>query len=458
MTRTRMVLTLAMTAALGADRAGAQPYAPNAVPSTQNPPRTAASTLAEALAANPITAPYRLATADRAGRVVLAGRVGSKQVHDVAVRTAIAMNIPVSDQLVIDTSVGYAVAAAQSSGAYGGVPQGSIGTSYTYPPPLFGRFDDPFFGLEPPLSTFPPWFGAMSQSRLAQNQPMAPAQPAGTDAPPTAEAPLPSRTIEATIDPYGVATLRGVVPSDADRIEIGQRLARMPGISQVINRLTVGPVPGATAPRGQAQARKPVSDDTPPPPPTPAVVAPPPATVDEPAGRPILAGPEGAAPASASPAPAARPGPAASPAERALRDRPELADLPLKVSVRDGIASLSGAVPSVYEAMLAFRAVQQTPGVQAIIDTLRFVVPDGESPNPLLTRAKPGDAEPYLEAQIRRNVGDSAHVDRARLEGNRLVVQGTVEGPDERARVEAILRSMPVLRGFKVEPEFRALR
>ena len=38
----------------------------------------------------------------------------------------------------------------------GGSPAGSA-PYFVYPPPLFGRVDDPFFGFEPPLVSFPPW-------------------------------------------------------------------------------------------------------------------------------------------------------------------------------------------------------------------------------------------------------------------------------------------------------------
>jgi hypothetical protein len=430
-----------------------QPQAPSG--------RTPATALAEALAANPITAPYRLATYDQNRKVVVAGRVGDSRIHDVAVRTAIAMGIPITDQIVIDTTVGYAVAAAQASGVGGGMPQGSIVTNYTYPPPLFGRYDEPFFGLEPPLVSYAPWWGAASGYRLAQDQPMAqpPAQAQQQQQqqqPAAADPALPANTIEAAIDPYGVATLRGVVPSDAARVEIGQRLARTPGINQVVNRLTVGPV-AAVAPMVAAPQRR-VLDDNPPPPPTPSTATPRPEPT-EPAGQPIRIGAEPPVPRSAplSAAMPARPA-VTGRADRAVQERSELAGQDVKVTVRDGIASLSGRVPSVYEAMLAFRAVQQTPGVQTIVDTLSFTVPDGVAANPLMTRAKPEDVEPYVEAQVRRQVGDAAHIDRARLQGDQLVISGTLEREDDRPRVEAILRSMPILRGFKVLPEFRPLQ
>ena len=118
------------------------------------------------------------------------------------------------------------------------------------------------------------------------------------------------------------------------------------------------------------------------------------------------------------------------------------------------MATLSGRVPTVYEAMLAFRAVQQTPGVREVVDRLEFVVPDGEGKNPLLQKGRPEDVEPYLTAQIRRQIDDLAHVDTVRLQGDTLTIQGTLRRGDDQARLDAILRSMPVLRGFRVEPKF----
>ena len=41
---------------------------------------------------------------------------------------------------------------------------------YYYPQPLFGGYGDPFYGMSPPISSFPPWWGAMSQFRLGRDQ------------------------------------------------------------------------------------------------------------------------------------------------------------------------------------------------------------------------------------------------------------------------------------------------
>jgi CBS domain-containing protein len=124
------------------------------------------------------------------------------------------------------------------------------------------------------------------------------------------------------------------------------------------------------------------------------------------------------------------------------------------VAVTDGVVTLSGQVPSAYDAMLVYRAAQQTPGVREISDKLEFVVPNADTRNPLIDKGRPDDVEPYLQAQIRRQVGDLAHVDRVRMQGDGLVVTGTLGREEDRPRVEAILRSMPVLRGFHLQQEF----
>ena len=118
-----------------------------------------------ALQSNPVTAPYRIGTAMRGGRVVLWGKVGTKYVHDVAVRIAIDLGYPFRDDLVIDTAEAHRVAAFPAvpavpvAGPLVGIPP------YLYPPPLFGRLDDPFYGMEPPLISYPPWWPAVAGRR-----------------------------------------------------------------------------------------------------------------------------------------------------------------------------------------------------------------------------------------------------------------------------------------------------
>ena len=411
--------------------------------------------LLRSLQANPLTAPYAFSTERRGAKVALRGRVGTKRVHDAAIQTAIALGVPVIDDVVIDTlaahqaasyqmPMGYA-SAGPSSGLGGYPGAGSYGSlPYTYPQPLFGKLDDPFFGFEPPTIGYPPWWGALTARRvgLPGNQPSATnappvADPNATLANPPAEpadaqaANLPAGTIDMAIDQRGVATLRGTVPSLAERITLGQRVAQAPGVAQVINLLNVDPKVAPAA-------------DKPPPPPVPADL-------------PVAAGRPAAPVASIEGAPiVADSDPVGQRASRALATRPGLANQGVKVKVRDGVATVSGKVPTVYEAMLAYRAVQRTPGVREIEDRLEFVVPDGNGPNPLADRGRPEDVEPYLEAQIRRQLGDLAHVDRVRIQGDSLDLRGTLDREEDRPRFDAIIRSMPILRGFRITADVPA--
>ena len=84
-----------------------KPAAPAPAPTSAQPQAGATQpeiALLQAFAANPVTAPYRIGTTLRKGRIVLAGRVGTKQAHDVAVRTAIGLGLRFDDDLVIDTA------------------------------------------------------------------------------------------------------------------------------------------------------------------------------------------------------------------------------------------------------------------------------------------------------------------------------------------------------------------
>lgn len=410
-----------------------------------------------ALQSNPYTAPYGISATWRDGKLVLAGRVGTKQVHDVAVRIALGFTAAVRDDLVIDTAEAHRAAAqvaaapvptmrsaAQGMPSLGAMPSTLGSLPYVYPQPLFGMLDDPFFGFEPPLVSYPPWWGAVA-ARDPVNVP-GPVGAGGVD--PNAGAgggpvagqptsvplgPSPGDgTVEMTITPRGVATLRGTVSNLAQRIAVGQQIAQTPGVTDVINLLEVK-TGGGPAKRASAM---------PPPPPQPAFIpaVKPPAAPGAPAARPAVAVDAG----NLTPR-----------LTDAFARRPAIADLPIKVSVQDGVASLSGRVPTVYEAMLAFRAVQQTPGVDHVVDRLEFTVPDGETKNPLLAKGRPEDVEPYLTAQLRRQVGDLAHVDQVRVRADTLDIRGTVARAEDRPRLDAILRSMAVLRGFRLVPDFR---
>ena len=423
-------------------------------------------TLLRALQANPYTAPFAFKVERRGNRLSLRGRVGSKMIHDAAMRTAIALNIPVIDDLVIDTlaahqaAASYPPAMAGGGAGYGyasplaGYPSaGAVGPlPYTYPQPLFGRLDDPFYGFEPPVISYPPWWGALSANRLgpppSQNaglNPNAVAQGSANSVnPPNAGQAgqpqgleLPYGTIDMTLDSRGVATLRGDVPSLAERLTLGQKIAQTPGVTQVVNLLNVKP--------GLAKAVQ-AANDQPPPPPVPAV--------------PGVAADQPAQPAANQVAPQAQAVVEADPvgvrATRSAMAKLGSGGGTLKIRVKEGVAQLSGKVPTIVEAMQVFRAVQKTPGVERIDDRLEFTLPDGSAPNPLADKGDPDDVEPYLEAQLKRQMGDLAHVDRVRMRGDNLTIKGTLAREEDRPRLEAILRSMPLLRGFRVAAEFGA--
>ena len=159
---------------------------PRRVPSAQEAqsvPRPEQVVLS-AIRSHPLTAPYPIVATWQKGKVVLSGAVGTKQVHDTAVRLAIAVGVPFRDDLVIDTGTAHFVAqsaaAVMGSGTAGPLGSQSSVSPYIYPPPLFGRLDDPFFGYVPPLVSFPPWWrgpqtGPTLQPRMAPNG----ASPAG---------------------------------------------------------------------------------------------------------------------------------------------------------------------------------------------------------------------------------------------------------------------------------------
>jgi hypothetical protein len=135
----------------------------------------------------------------------------------------------------------------------------------------------------------------------------------------------------------------------------------------------------------------------------------------------------------------------------ALRRRPNLAAQPIQVRTTGDAILLSGKVPSAYEAMLAFRTAQQTPGVHDVVDRLEFLVPDEDHPNPLVNKGRPQDIEPYLNAQMSRHLGELAHIDSVRARGNHLEIRGTLLNAADKDRVLAILRSIPVLHGFELD-------
>ena len=521
------------------------------------------STLLQTLRAIPATAPFPFATEPRGSKILLLGRVNAKIVHDVAIRTAIDLGVPVEDGITIDTAFrpgvgvvrgpgfgpvpgpgpvtggnigfggppafgnyglfpgnrgpGYGAGGYGAGVAGGGVPPvlafpsaGSYGGAPSLlPPPLFGRYDDPFYGLDPPAVVYPPWWGALNAQRTqanaafesalgavngvpngaqAPNGPATGAYPGQAGNPVTAIdgqgalinpvpddpnstntdiGPIPDGTVDMEVDNAGVATIRGGIPSEAEKLAVGQRIAGMPGVNQVVNLLTIKP---SLAKRNEVKA------ETPPPFPTPVEAAAPadanPVPIPTPAPAPATATAPSLNPAPgisqpAQPTNVPKPSPPAidptsdngmtDRATRALEDRAATLGPAVKVKAREGVAYLSGKVASVYEAMLAYRTVQQLPGIRSVDDRLEFPVPDGSpGSNPLLDRGRPDDVEPYLEAQLRRQVGNLAHIDRVRLQADTLDVRGILSREEDRDRFDAILRSMPILRGFQVNADLPA--
>ncbi len=246
------------------------------------------SLLSRALRSNPVTAPYAISATRRNGVIVLAGRVGTKVIHDAAVRMAIDLGAPFRDDLVIDTAAAdqAALMANMNAAATGPLAQGALSSSpYIYPPPLMGRLDDPFFGLVPPIVSFPPWWRrndpALVEPRATGNRPP-PQPPAPSDGgrqtgaapggPAPEEAAPPIGQVEIRVDPSGQVFLSGVVASEEVRREIEETARSVPGVTRVESQF-------------QVQPRR-TEGELPPPPPQP-VLAP---TAPEPAAARTAAG------------------------------------------------------------------------------------------------------------------------------------------------------------------------
>ena len=430
-----------------------------------------------AIRANPLVAPYAITASWRDGKVVLAGRVGTSVIHDMAVRTVIDLGYPVRDDLVIDTAEAHRVALAQAAAGPWSSPAGGslVGSApyFVYPPPLFGRVDDPFFGFEPPLVSFPPWATSGNPDSRVRQARMAQGRRAGVPGPGATGFPQASATaqrqplhseqapvkgdLQLTVDMAGQVHLSGVVASELDKQIIEDEARNTPGVSQVFSELRVA----TQQPRQQ-------TSETPPPAPEPVLRPDVQARLNPPRSEAIPQPPAPEVPAAPVSRAEAEPRKPVTPdlamaldgqtltrrvADALARCAP-LAGLPISIQSRGDVVTLAGKVPSAYEAMLAYRTVEQTPGVRDITDQLQFQVPDENHPNPLRQKGRPEDLEPYLTSQIRRHVGDLAHVDRVRVRGDILDIQGTLPASEDPTRLQAILRSMPLLRDFRLEPTF----
>lgn len=400
--RLRIILTSLLLAA---------PLRPIAAQPTASP---SAEALLRALAADPVTAPYAFTARVDRGRVVLAGRVGTRAVYDRAVRIAIASDIPFTDRLVIDTAeVTRAAVRAAAGAAPRAMPLSGV-APYVYPQPLFGYYDDPFDGFEPPVISYPPWWQPRVEGAPSAMNPAPPAPPV----PATGET-----AVELSIDPLGYGLLRGTVATQAEKDGLAARAARLPGITGIINRIEVADTNADAALRpGDAGAvpppPEPAPDDQPPPPPRP---------YDPQRDGPAAARPMPPAPASGS---------------------------TIHVATSGETVTLTGHAPSVLEAMRAFRAAQRTAGITRIVDRIEFPLPAAAASNPLLG-ASADDLQPYLQYHLGRQLGSSGTVDSVEVQGHNVTLGVTLNRPEDRERVEAILRSAPLLRGFTTRAEFQ---
>lgn len=397
-----------------------------AAPAFAEAPASPEQTAVDALRANPLILPYPIrVTTGKSGEIILAGKVGTKGVHDLAIRTVIDLGLVPHDDLTIDTAEAHRVAMEQAGPAVATAV--SPAPYFVYPEPLFGRLDEPFWGMDPPILSLPP---AYARRAAAASPP-----PGADERVRRAGAPA-KGSIQLSVDEFGQVHLSGVVASEQDKRLIEQEAMRAPGVTRVSSELKV------------------LDRATPPPPPEPYD------------GRPIEKLPvdraEEQAPTPAVPPPPTAEVPAPAPAtetlsdraEKAVERRPALKGLGIDVRAKGDVATITGKVPSAYEAMLAFRAVEQTPGVREVVDRLEFPLPDENTPNPLRDKARPDDLEPYLLHQVRRHVGDSAHVDRIRVQGDVVQVRGSLPPAESPARIEALLRSIPLLRDFRIESSF----
>src|SRR5207244_7359079 len=126
-TRMRVILGGMALTFLGATSGASAQTAPKAAPPVAT--QTAEHRVLEALRADPVTAPFAYSAANKNGKVVLTGRVSTKEVHDAAIRIATSITASISDGLVIDTA-----AVARAVAVTAPAPVGPV---------LFGQVNSP---------------------------------------------------------------------------------------------------------------------------------------------------------------------------------------------------------------------------------------------------------------------------------------------------------------------------
>lgn len=140
--------------------------------------------------------------------------------------------------------------------------------------------------------------------------------------------------------------------------------------------------------------------------------------------------------------------------QAALRSDPGLNAREIQVRNHGGRVTLSGEVASVSEAFEAFELARRVPGVVSVVDQLRYPVPPPDGPNPLLSVNRPEGLSAFLEDHLGRVLGAGARVRGVEVEGNALRVGIALAPTREASQVSAMVRSMPLLRGFALAVDF----
>lgn len=128
------------------------------------------------------------------------------------------------------------------------------------------------------------------------------------------------------------------------------------------------------------------------------------------------------------------------------------------VNEERGLVTLSGSAPDLETAIAARAKAAAVPGVAEVRNRVLTPMPPRDRPNPLpdLAAADREAVAEYVLELARRHVGDAASIDRVEFRGRTLVVEGKVDRAETIPRVEATLRSVPILNGLTILPVFAA--
>jgi osmotically-inducible protein OsmY len=112
------------------------------------------------------------------------------------------------------------------------------------------------------------------------------------------------------------------------------------------------------------------------------------------------------------------------------------ADVPaaaLKVSVAQGWVTVNGEVDTAFQRQQAVRALHRLAGVKGVIDQLVVRAP----------RPAPADVQQRIERALLRNAETDAHRIRVEVEGQKVILKGTVRSYAERLAAEGSALSAP---------------